>query len=86
MIHAKRGRTTETKEDQDAFRRFRGCTPTAALRDLRLDRARARLTHGREGVSAVALGCGFTHLGRFAQAYRQRFGAAPSTRGPRAAG
>jgi transcriptional regulator GlxA family with amidase domain len=29
-------------------------------------------------VSMIALGSGFTHLGRFAQHYRRRFGESPS--------
>ena len=65
---------------QDGFRRFRGCSPTMWLRGVRLDHARAHLMRGA-GVSEAALACGFTHLGRFAGAYRQRFGEAPSVRG-----
>lgn len=65
---------------QDAFQRERACTPMAYLRALRLDVAHRRLREPQAGttVAAVALDCGFTHLGRFAQAYAQRFGEAPS--------
>ncbi len=62
---------------QEGFRRFTGCTPMGRLRDIRLDQARDGLAR-REGVSAAALRCGFTHLGRFARAYRARFGETPS--------
>lgn len=64
----------------DAFRRFEGVSPMRYLRDLRLDRTRARLLAGGvEGsVTATALGAGFSHLGRFAQDYQERFGERPS--------
>jgi AraC-like DNA-binding protein len=62
------------------FQRFCGVSPMQYLRDLRLGKARERL--GRAGPSAsvtsVALDCGFTHFGRFAQAYGARFGEHPS--------
>ena len=70
----------------DAFKRFREISPMQHLRDVRLDRAHQRLRSGGPGtrVSTVALDCGFAHLGRFSQAYQDRFGEAPSaTLGPR---
>lgn len=64
---------------QEGFQRFRGRTPSQVSRDLRLDRARAALLEeARENVTAVALECGFSHLGRFAQSYAERFGETPS--------
>ena len=65
---------------QAAFRRDLGTTPTAYLRDLRLDRAHAELTADGEDdtVTEIALRCGFGHPGRFAAAYRARFGVPPS--------
>jgi transcriptional regulator GlxA family with amidase domain len=51
------------------------------LRNVRLDRARLRLSdvHAAEAsVTAIALECGFGHLGKFAAAYRERFGEQPS--------
>ena len=50
------------------------------LRALRLDVAHRRLREpqAHATVATVALDCGFTHLGRFAQAYAQRFGEAPA--------
>ena len=49
------------------------------LRNLRLDRARQMLMDAPDmGVTRVALDCGFGHLGKFAAAYRARFGEAPS--------
>jgi AraC-like DNA-binding protein len=64
---------------QDGFQRFRGKTPSQLARDLRLDLAREALVRdGFEKVTDVALEFGFTHLGRFAQAYAARFGESPS--------
>ncbi len=67
---------------QMAFRRHRGVTPTAYLRDVRLDRAHRDLqAAGRDGgatVTDVALRWGFVDPGRFAQHYRRRYGKAPS--------
>lgn len=66
----------------DAFHRFRDYSPIQYLRDVRLERAHQRLrdsnVNGKPSVAAVALDCGFTHLGRFSQAYQQRFGMPPS--------
>lgn len=64
---------------QEGFQRFRGRTPSQISRDLRLDRARTALLDGEgDNVTAVALDCGFSHLGRFAQSYAERFGETPS--------
>lgn len=63
------------------FKHFRGTSPMQWLRDLRLDRARARLLSAcdDDSVTTIAIDAGFGHLGRFAQAYAQRFGEAPVT-------
>jgi AraC-like DNA-binding protein len=63
---------------QEAFGTHLGTTPMAYLRDVRLDEVRRRLREGREGVTEAALACGFSHLGRFSAAYRDRFGELPS--------
>jgi AraC-like DNA-binding protein len=63
---------------QGAFRRDLGTTPTAYLRDLRLDRAHAELASCETTVTDVVHRCGFGHAGRFAAAYRARFGVSPS--------
>lgn len=64
---------------QTAFRVHRGTTPLGFWRDLRLDAARRDLASGGPGASVtdVALRWGFDHLGRFAAAYRARFGETP---------
>ena len=65
---------------QLAFRQFRGTTPLAFWRDQRLARAHEALLSGRPetSVTDVAIDWGFTHLGRFAQSYKARFGRSPS--------
>ncbi|WP_433496354.1 AraC family transcriptional regulator [Sphaerimonospora sp. CA-214678] len=65
----------------EGFRRHLNTTPRSYLRDVRLDRAHAELTAcGPDGttVTDVAFQWGFVHLGRFARAYRERFGENPS--------
>lgn len=64
---------------QAGFRRVRGTTPTGYLRAVRLDHARRDLAAGNGiGVTDVALANGFNHPGKFALAYKARFGEAPS--------
>ncbi|MDB5699347.1 MAG: hypothetical protein JWN69_2151 [Alphaproteobacteria bacterium] len=64
----------------DGFRRFRQTSPGRFLRDIRLDRAHERLLKSGDeaSVTAIALEAGFTHLGRFARDYADRFGVKPS--------
>lgn len=58
-------------------------SPMQYLRGVRLDRAREDLQAGVGTVSDIAYQWGFTNLGRFARAYRERFGELPSdTLGP----
>jgi AraC-like DNA-binding protein len=63
-----------------AFRRYRGCSPMAFLRDtrLRLSRQRLLLAQPTDSVTTIASQCGFVHLGRFAGLYKRRFGESPS--------
>ena len=66
---------------QEGFRRHVGSAPMTYLQSVRLDRAHESLRRadpGRATVSAVAHRWGFAHLGRFASAYRLRFGESPS--------
>jgi len=66
---------------QESFRRHVGISPLSYLRRLRLDGGHAELTRGdarQVSVSEVAYRWGFVHLGRFAGAYRERFGVSPS--------
>jgi transcriptional regulator GlxA family with amidase domain len=61
-----------------AFRDHLGASPMTHVRNLRLERVRAALLASRQKTSVIALNAGFTHLGRFAAAYRERFGELPS--------
>jgi transcriptional regulator GlxA family with amidase domain len=63
----------------EGFRRFRGTTPMAQLKAVRLVRAYEELRMSPdESVTDVSVKWGFVHLGRFARAYRRRFGELPS--------
>ena len=61
-----------------AFQSCYGLSPMQVQRTMRLDRIRAELRRGASdaSVSEVALHWGCSHLGRFAAAYRARFGEA----------
>ena len=66
---------------QESFRRHVGVPPLTYLRRLRLEGAHAELSGAgadRLSVTEVAHRWGFTHLGRFAGAYRERYGVTPS--------
>ena len=68
---------------QEGFRRHVGCTPMRYLQEVRLVRVHEDLgaaDPARVTVAAVAHRWGFAHLGRFASAYRARFGVSPSAR------
>ncbi|SIT47565.1 Anthranilate 1,2-dioxygenase regulatory protein [Paraburkholderia piptadeniae] len=64
----------------EGFLRFRNISPISLIRQMRLDRARQAIRESKPEVrvATIALDCGFTHFGRFAQAYRDRFGELPS--------
>jgi AraC-like DNA-binding protein len=66
---------------QAGFREHLGLSPMAYLQQVRLARTRTDLLappEGRASVAAIAHRWGFGHLGRFAAAYRARYGEAPS--------
>jgi AraC-like DNA-binding protein len=71
-----RPRTLETH-----FKTFLGTTPLGWVRRMRLARARQEFIRwGSDAkVTTVAIGAGFTQLGRFAAEYRKAFGELPST-------
>ena len=65
----------------NGFRRWRGASPKACLKAVRLDRARTELlglSAKNRSVSDIARACGFRHMGNFARDYRERFGEKPS--------
>jgi AraC-like DNA-binding protein len=66
---------------QAAFQRHTGAAPMTYLRDLRLGRIHADLLAADASsttVAQIANRWGWTHLGRFAAAYRTRYGTTPS--------
>ena len=62
------------------FRKYRDYTPTQFLTETRLKLAHHRLQRANPGdsVTAIAYDCGFSHMGRFSDVYRKRYGANPS--------
>jgi AraC-like DNA-binding protein len=66
---------------QAAFQTYVDMSPMAYLRNLRLERVHAELVASEPSyttVTELAHRWGFPHLGRFAAAYSQRYGAHPS--------
>jgi AraC-like DNA-binding protein len=64
----------------EGFKRFKGASPKACLRAIRMQAARKELLEGGDSddVTMVAQRWGFTHLGRFASNYQKIFGEKPS--------
>lgn len=65
---------------QLGFRRHFGVSISQMLLDMRLAGLHARLARAAPDASItdIAFDCGFTHLGRMAGAYREKFGETPS--------
>ena len=64
-----------------SFKSSRDYTPMEFLREQRLQAVRRKFSESEsqpKTVSEIAYECGFTHLGRFSEQYRQRFGELPS--------
>lgn len=64
----------------DAFKEIRGCPPAAFIKKRRLQKAKELLSVAEPStrVGEVALACGFTNMGRFADEYARLFGERPS--------
>lgn len=64
----------------EGFRRFKGSSPIACLRAIRMQAVRKELLEGGDcgDVTRLAARWGFTHLGRFASSYQKIFGEKPS--------
>jgi AraC-like DNA-binding protein len=63
---------------QTAFKVWRSNTPSAIMREMRLEVAHDTLkTAPDASVAEVALRAGFTHFGRFSESYRRKFGETP---------
>ena len=64
---------------QSGFCRFRNKSPLQVLRGFRLDASGSELewAEASDTVTGIALRWGFTHLSRFSQSYKARFGELP---------
>ncbi|MBG5303938.1 helix-turn-helix domain-containing protein [Pseudomonas aeruginosa] len=64
----------------EGFRRYFGCAPMTYLKHYRLQGVREEILAGAgpRSISAIAMGWGFVHLGRFAGEYHKLFGELPS--------
>lgn len=62
------------------FKDWKGVSPMRHLRNARLAHVRRALLRADpdQSVTEIAVGLGFTHMGRFSGAYRRRFGETPS--------
>lgn len=65
------------------FQQYRGTTPKAFLRGIRMNSVRnelitARLNRKQESVTRVAFSWGFTHMSHFAASYFEKFNELPS--------
>lgn len=62
------------------FRRFVGRSPSQVRREFVLERVRRELllAQSEASITEIAVRCGVNHLGRFAVAYRRRYGESPS--------
>lgn len=65
---------------QAAFRNVCGISPHEMINNIRLEQVRLRLENPAEfdQITTIAHECGFFHMGRFAQTYREFYGEAPS--------
>lgn len=63
----------------NGFKNYLGTTPMAYLKELRFEQAHLELMNNEYlSVTDVAFKWGFTHLGRFSQEYKRRYGQLPS--------
>ncbi|OTG84172.1 AraC family transcriptional regulator [Acinetobacter sp. ANC 4558] len=61
------------------FKSFLNTTPMSYLKELRFEQAHLELMQNEQiSVTDVAFKWGFTHLGRFSQEYKRRYGELPS--------
>ena len=65
----------------EGFRKYFGMSPMAYLKKHRLGAVRQEILedNSARNISVIAMGWGFTHLGRFSSEYRKLFDETPST-------
>lgn len=62
-----------------AFRGSTGTSPHAWLLDLRLEKAKQRLTNSRQMLADIALDCGFADQSHMTRAFQRSVGLSPGT-------
>lgn len=75
-LAAEMGRTSQTF--QRRFKLAMGCSPYAAVQDVRLSRARLMIETRTGGISLIADRCGFTSEERMRRAFQRKFGLPPA--------
>lgn len=65
---------TLVRHTQEAF----GCSPKALYIRVRLERAKTLLAHSANGITDIALSCGFRSLAHFSTQFKQYTGDSPS--------
>lgn len=62
------------------FEDWKGISPMRHLRNARMVQVRQALLRAdpEQSITAIAMGLGFSHMGRFSVEYRRRFGESPS--------
>ncbi|NMN98300.1 AraC family transcriptional regulator [Antrihabitans stalactiti] len=69
---------TSVRRLQEGFAQYMEVSPTAALLDIRLNRAHDDLARGAGSVADISARWGFSSSSRFAAAYKRRYGTSPS--------
>ncbi|VVD63887.1 GlxA family transcriptional regulator [Pandoraea commovens] len=75
-LAAEMGQTPQTF--QRRFKLATGCSPYAAVQDVRLARARLMLETTTSGISLIADRCGFTSEEQMRRAFQRKFGLPPA--------
>ena len=65
---------------QYAFRKRLGCSPKQWIREQRLEHAMQQVQQSppKASIKAIALACGYRHMGLFSRDFRNRYGLTPS--------
>lgn len=60
------------------FSELLGRTPIKYLNEIRLNEAKAKLTHTQKTISEIAVECGFDNVSYFSNSFRKQMGTSPS--------
>ncbi|MBU6266756.1 MAG: GlxA family transcriptional regulator [Sphingomonadales bacterium] len=67
-----------TRQLERLFVRHLNTSPKKYFMEMRLERARHLLLQTENGITDIALACGFTNVGHFGRVYRAAFGVSPA--------